>query len=209
MPRVTAEYRANRRAEIVAAAGRLFAGNGFHATSMADIIAESGLSAGAVYRYFRSKEELIAVVAETALSTADEIFGELLADGATPSPSHAVTTMIDGVMTRASGAGGTGHDLTRIALQVWAEALRSPELGRRTEEVFRRLSGHYTEVARRWQAAGHLPTDASPDQVGAAMLGLTQGFLLQHLLIADVTATSYATGVRELLGEEGSAITTS
>src|SRR3954447_19578969 len=90
MPRVTEQYRASRRAEIVAAAARLFSVNGFHATSMADIISESGLSAGAVYRYFRSKEELIGYVAETALSTADETFDTLLADGGAPSPDEAI-----------------------------------------------------------------------------------------------------------------------
>ncbi len=200
MPRVSDEYRATRRAEIVGAAGRLFAQDGFHATSMADIISESGLSAGAVYRYFRSKEEIIGTVAETAMNSADETFAALLADGASPSPAHPVTTVIEGVVARAAADPATGEDLTRLALQVWAEALRNPELHHRAGRAFGRLSGHYAEVARRWQAAGHLPATAVPQQVGAAMLGLTQGFLLQQLLIADTTIDAYAAGVRALLG---------
>src|SRR4051812_44493868 len=94
MPRVTEEYRASRRAEILAAAAQLFATNGFHATSMADIISAAGLSAGAVYRYFRSKEELIAAVAETALSAAEETFATLLAGGAAPPPEEVITAII-------------------------------------------------------------------------------------------------------------------
>lgn len=199
MPRVTDEYRALRRNEIVAAAGRLFADNGFHATSMADLIGKLGLSAGAVYRYFRSKEEIIGAVAETALSGADETFTRLLAGGAAPSPAHAVTAIIESVIARAANDPGTGQDLTRIALQVWAEALRNPDLGRRANEALRRLREHYAEVARRWQAAGNLPANAVPEQVGAALLGLTHGFMLQHLLLADTTATSYAAGVAALL----------
>ena len=54
-------------------------------------------------------------------------------------------------------------------------------------------------MARRWQAAGNLPATAVPEQVGAAMLGLTQGFLLQHLLIPDTTVAGYADGVQALL----------
>jgi AcrR family transcriptional regulator len=199
MPRVTDEYRANRRVEILSAAARRFARDGFHATSMADIISESGLSAGAVYRYFRSKEELIAAAAETALSTADELFDRLLAHGATPSPDEAVAMMVQGIVGRVAHDQATGVDLTRIAVQGWAEALRSPDLRARVDDAYRRLRGHCAEVARRWQAAGNLPADARPEQVGAAMLALVQGFLLQRLLLADTTTRGYLAGVRALL----------
>ncbi len=203
MPRVTEEYRAARRAEIVAAAGKLFSSNGFHSTSMADIISASGLSAGAVYRYFRSKEELIGAVSETALSTADEVFTELLADGATPSPAEAVTKVINAILARATRDGQIGVDLTPVALQVWAEAVRSPELSVRANTAFTLLRDHFAEVARRWQKAGNLPADADPDLVGAAMLGLGQGFLIQSLLIPGTSAENYTVGVQALLGGKG------
>ena len=200
MPRVTDEYRSSRRAEIVGAAGRRFNRNGFHSTSMADIIEESGLSAGAVYRYFESKEEIIGAVAETALRSADAIFEGLLAGGAVPSPAHAVTTVIATLVEQSAHDPDTGQDLTRIALQVWAEALRNPDLHRRAGEASRQLRGQYAEVARRWKAAGHLPRGTVPEQVGAAMLGLTQGFLLQRLLVPDTEIAKYAAGIRALLG---------
>ena len=69
----------------------------------------------------------------------------------------------------------------------------------RAGAAFGRLRIHYAEVARRWQAAGNLPASAVPQQVGAAMLGLTQGFLLQHLLIPDTTIDAYTAGVQALL----------
>ena len=199
MPRVTEQYRADRRAEILAAAARLFAADGFHSTSMADIISESGLSAGAVYRYFRSKDELIGSVAAMALSNADEVFGALLADGASPSPEQAVSASIEAISGRFIYDKTTGTDTARIGVQVWAEALRSPELANRVNVVYRGLRGHFAEVARRWQAAGHLPADALPDQLGAAMLGLVQGFVLQNLLVTDTEIKSYLAGVRVLL----------
>ena len=199
MPRVTEEYRANRRIEIIAAAARRFARDGFHSTSMADIITESGLSAGAVYRYFRSKEELIGAVADTALSTADEVFGRLLADGGSPAPEEAVAAMVNGIVGWAAHEPVTSVDLTRIAVQGWAEALRNPDLHGRVDDAYRRLRGHCAEVARRWQAAGNLPADAQPENVAAAMLGLVQGFLLQRLLLADTTSPGYLAGVRALL----------
>ncbi|MGW1752180.1 TetR family transcriptional regulator [Streptomyces sp. NPDC002092] len=47
MPRITPERREAKRAEIVAAARRCFARGGFHQTSMPDIAAAAGVSAGA------------------------------------------------------------------------------------------------------------------------------------------------------------------
>jgi AcrR family transcriptional regulator len=200
MPRVSEQYRTNRRAEIVGAAARLFATNGFHSTSMADIISASGLSAGAVYRYFRSKEELIGSVAGQALSAADEVFGRLLADDAAPSPEETLTAVLTTITERIANDPETGVDITRIGVQVWAEAMRNPELAARADQVYQRLRGHFAEVARRWQAAGHLAADAVPQQVGAAMLSLVVGFILQRLLVSDTDINGYLAGVRALLG---------
>src|SRR5207247_1825663 len=63
MPRVSRDYLDRRREEILAAALRCFAREGFHRTTMQDIVAESGLSPGALYRYFAAKEDLIAAIA--------------------------------------------------------------------------------------------------------------------------------------------------
>jgi AcrR family transcriptional regulator len=200
MPRVSAEYLAGRRAEILAAAVRLFAANGFHATSMADIISASNLSAGAVYRYFRSKEELIASVADVATATADEVFAELLSGDATPSPDEAVTTMIDAITVRLMhNEEFGGVDLSRVAVQVWAEALRNPEVAVRVDRAMGELRANGTEVARRWQAAGNLPADADPEQVGSAMFGMVQGYVLQRLLFSGTSKEGYQSGVRALL----------
>lgn len=199
MPRVSQQYRAGRRLEIIAAAARLFATNGFHATSMADIIGECGLSAGAVYRYFRSKDELIGCVAETALVTADDAFQKLLADNAVPSPEQAVTAMIRAITGSIAHDPETGVDLTRIGVQVWAEALRNPELSARANEVYQRLRGYFAEVARRGQTAGTLPPDAVPEQMGATMLSLVQGFVLQRLLVIDTDTDGYLAGMGALL----------
>jgi AcrR family transcriptional regulator len=67
VPRVSQRHRDARRQQIVDAARRCFTRNGFQATSMQDIFAESGLSAGAVYGYFASKDDLVAAIVEEEL----------------------------------------------------------------------------------------------------------------------------------------------
>ncbi|WP_456846025.1 TetR/AcrR family transcriptional regulator, partial [Cellulomonas sp. P5_C6] len=67
MPKVTEEYRVARRDEIADAALRAFRRKGFQATSMAEIIAESGLSAGAIYGHYPSKSAIVVDVASRVI----------------------------------------------------------------------------------------------------------------------------------------------
>lgn len=60
MPKLSQQEMDTRRREIIAAAGRCFARKGIQATTMREIFAEAGMSAGAVYNYFKTKDELIA-----------------------------------------------------------------------------------------------------------------------------------------------------
>ena len=65
MPKVTEEHVEARRRQILAAALRCFAREGFHRATMQDIFRESDLSPGAVYSYFTGKDELMqAIIAE-------------------------------------------------------------------------------------------------------------------------------------------------
>lgn len=48
-----------RREEIIKAAHKCFIAKGFHATGMADIAREFGMSAGHIYNYFPSKTAII------------------------------------------------------------------------------------------------------------------------------------------------------
>src|SRR4029079_9694967 len=64
MPRVSTAFKEDRRTEILEAARRCVARSGFHQTSMHDICAEAGMSPGNLYRYFPSKEAIIAAIAE-------------------------------------------------------------------------------------------------------------------------------------------------
>jgi AcrR family transcriptional regulator len=66
MPKVLPEYLEQRRKQILESAAACFYEKGFHQTSMQDICDEAGLSPGAVYRYFRSKDDIIAAICDEA-----------------------------------------------------------------------------------------------------------------------------------------------
>jgi len=78
MRRANAKLQSDRRAEILAAAQRCFAQTGFHQTSMQEICAAAGMSPGNLYRYFPSKEAIIAGIAEQNRAEAAESFAAVL-----------------------------------------------------------------------------------------------------------------------------------
>ena len=51
-----------RRAEILVQAEKIFAGKGFHETTMAEIAGASGFSTGSLYHFFSGKEELYSIM---------------------------------------------------------------------------------------------------------------------------------------------------
>lgn len=64
MRRPSVQLQQDRRAEILDAAKTCFARMGFHQTSMQQICLEAGMSPGNLYRYFPSKEAIMAGIAE-------------------------------------------------------------------------------------------------------------------------------------------------
>jgi AcrR family transcriptional regulator len=66
MPEVAWAHLDARRQQILDAARARFASHGFARTSVAGIVTGSGLSNGAIYRYFTSKDEIVVAVCEQA-----------------------------------------------------------------------------------------------------------------------------------------------
>ena len=74
MPKIAEQTRAARRDQIVAAALACFARTGYHATTMADVAAQAGVSKGTPYLYFDSKQALfLALHEESDCGLADRV----------------------------------------------------------------------------------------------------------------------------------------
>jgi AcrR family transcriptional regulator len=73
MAKVASSRTEVRREESLHAAIVGFARNGFHQTTMANMVAEAGITAGASYRYFASKEEVIEACAQARGQAQEEL----------------------------------------------------------------------------------------------------------------------------------------
>jgi AcrR family transcriptional regulator len=194
MPKVTDAHRAARRRQILEGAARCFIRNGFHATSMQDILREADLSAGAVYRYFPSKSAIVTAIAEEAVG---EIIREI-EEITTVEPAPPLEETMARVL-KVADAQTRPNGVARLAVQVWAESLRDPVLADFVADTYRRIRSLFVELARRAQAAGRIPADADPRQVGAVLFGTVPGYVLQRLLVGGVDPAGHRAGLRALL----------
>lgn len=177
MPKVSAEYRDARREQIMAAARRCFLRNGFHATSMHDLFAEAGLSAGAVYRYFASKDELIIAIAEDNMRDVVAALHAIATESGETSVGDALAGVIE-VINKKNKENGLGG----IAVQVWAEALRNPAVAERFSKLLDQLRTDLAWTVRVHQASGTLPAGAAPQSIANILTGIVAGHILQLAL---------------------------
>ncbi|MBV1851656.1 TetR/AcrR family transcriptional regulator [Catellatospora tritici] len=194
MPRVSEAHLAARRQQIIEAARVCFSRNGFHATSMQDVISEAGLSVGAFYRYFRSKEDLIQAIAEDVIGMISTILDQVRRDDPVPPPAEAMSRLLRTVEPQLGAEG-----VFPMALQVWAESLRNPQLADFVQRVYGTIRHHFDDLARRQIAAGHLPAGADPHAVGTVLFSLVPGYALQRLLLGEPDVDTYVAGLRALL----------
>ena len=157
MPKVTEAHRTARRDEIIGAALRCFAAKGYQRTSMADVIEESGLSAGAIYGYFAGKQELFAAVAGRVLEARQGELEAQRAHGEPLAPGQVMATLIDGMRREPFG---------HVIVQLWAEAAIDPEIGELVQAVLLRVQGDRAAAARRVGVRRAGPCGRRPRGVG-------------------------------------------
>ncbi|HYH89562.1 MAG TPA: helix-turn-helix domain-containing protein [Solirubrobacteraceae bacterium] len=185
MPRVSPEHLEARRRQILDAARRLFTANGFHATSMQDILAESELSAGAVYRYFPGKEAIVAAIAEQAI-------GDIRATFESDEEDRTILEILARALA-ALDKRAAANDVGRLALQVWAEAARSETLRLRIADAV--LDAREAMRARIERQYG---PDVDAEAIAAVTIALFPGYLHATVIVGDIDAERYLRGVEEL-----------
>ena len=193
MPKVTEAHRAARRDEIVGAALRCFAAKGYQRTSMADVIEESGLSAGAIYGYFAGKQELFAAVAGRVLEARRGELDAQRAHGEPLAPGQVMATLIDGMRREPFG---------HVIVQLWAEAAIDPEMRGLVQTVLSRVRETVRLRLVEWASAEPGRVDGDPEEwatrVLPVVLGAVPGFMIQREIAADFDEEAYLGALPEV-----------
>ena len=183
MPRISDSRRAANRAVIVDAARRCFARDGFHQTSMPDLVAEAGISAGAFYRYFGGKEELIREIARDAFSGIGQAVIARIELLEAPSAAEVVEVLTSTLSQGRVTIGDREIDLeeqARVAVQAWAEIARDETLRAESQRGLAGMAGGIAAALTRGQRAGRVPADLFPDDGARLVLALLPGMILQR-----------------------------
>ena len=164
------ERRVQTREELIAAADRLFTGNGFHATTLDQIASEAGYTKCAVYSNFTSKEDLFFAVyerrAEASLRQIEAIFAESGAEGG-------LNRLSVDTLTRR----GRDDGWLAVFFEFWAHVIRHPELRARFAEVRGRVLAPFVEAVQTMadERGFELPIDPTGLAIGANVLQVGLG----------------------------------
>lgn len=174
MARFTRAQKEGRRQEILAAAQRCFARNGFHSTTIADIVKESGVCQGTFYLYFKTKNDVIAALSDDRRQS-DALINAI--DRTETDPLVGLKALFD--LHGRTLADAQRADERRAAIQGWAEALRNDSIRRRLVANTLRVQQEIALLIQRGQRTGQFRADADPQGVARALIALFRGLTLQ------------------------------
>jgi TetR/AcrR family transcriptional regulator, transcriptional repressor of aconitase len=176
MPKVSQAHLDARRQQIVDAARARFASHGFARTSMADIVAESGLSNGAIYRYFTSKDEIVVAVCEQGSEALPKALN-----------AHAIDAFLGHVRARARDT-----DHARLVAQIYAEAAVSPPLAAIVQQQL---------AATRAAIADLVPARRRPhaDEIAEAFVALCSSYSQQLAIRGDLDPAPFTRALMAII----------
>lgn len=200
MARVSQAHLDARRRQILDAASLCFARNGFHATSMQDVLKEADLSAGAVYRYFSGKEELIAAIVGEVLGEVRGAFEEASRQSPPPRPDNLVAAVLSRVLAlRANLVLDGVPAFPRLVVQVWSEIPRNDELAAVLREGYGGVRAAWARIVEAYQETGAMRPDIEPDHVARTMIASVLGFIAQQSLFGPAPVDVLRDGLRALM----------
>ena len=200
MPRITEERREARRQQILDAARAGMLEHGLEAVSMEMIIARSGLSTGAVYRYFKGKDEIIEAAIVTAARQIGAAVAPILASTDPGPPSQLLEKLLTAWITYSrSGVGAAaGIDRMPTALHGWSYAQTDPELKAALQAGLRGFRELCVPIIKRWQTDGVVAANADPDALAQLILSIWLGFVAQRSLTGDADVQAHADALAAL-----------
>ncbi len=173
---VKSSRQVDRRPQILDAAERCFARNGFHRTTMQDVAREAGMVPGNLYRYFPSKSAIIAGLVERDRA-------EIAADFATLSKAQNLISAFEEL--------GRKHFIDQprtkavIALHIWSEAALDPEIAAQVATVQAEVRHGIRDVLLRAREKAEIHADVDIEALTQLILTLSDGMIRRRAIDAD------------------------
>ena len=174
MAQLTTDNSADRRSQILGAAMICFAKRGFHQTSMHDISAEAGISVGLIYRYFESKDAVIAAMAD---GHKREI--HTLLESARQAP-----TLLDAleIFFTAHCCAGESQLQSSFIVNLYAEGSRNPLIAQLVRDVLNTLISGVAELIAQSPEMRDAPAGMKPRQIAQLIFDTSRGALMRDAI---------------------------
>lgn len=193
MPKVSQQHQEARKNQIIDAAIECFSRTGFHRTSMQDIVSESGLSPGAIYLYFQSKEEIIKTIADLRHVREKKIISAAFRAQDTGNlVNHLVDTFFSALLNPSI------KKERIIGVQLWGEALSNSTVYDIVRQGIDEPLKVLTEALTGYQNQKLLPPELSPESLARVILAQFQGFVLQYVMDDRLDINEFIKAVNHL-----------
>jgi|SRR5215208_945333 len=171
---------------IIESAIKLFSNRGYNKASVADVCAEAGISKGAFYHHFESKQALILTVLDGWLQTIDNAI-EASKDKTAPETFMQMTKAFPYFFETA------GEGLPMF-LEFWLQASRDKEIWEASIAPYRRYHKYFTSLIKKGVKEGSF-VEVNPELAARMIVATAMGLLLQSLL--DSKSANWETVARE------------
>jgi len=195
MPKISDQQRQARRDQILAATWRCFSRKGIHATSMEEIIRETSLSAGAVYLYYKSKDELIYAAISTYMADLRGLLMPILMTEKALPPLAFVYEVTSAIAKHTKRA---GLDLNVVILMCWSEAQTNKDVKALITGFYVKNREALVDIVRQWQK--DLRSGGNPEDLAKALLAFFLGFIAQSALLGRLDPETVTRGMEGFLG---------
>ena len=161
------------------------------------IISRSGLSTGAVYGYFKGKDEIINAVITDGTAAMARNLAPVLANPKPPPPPEFVEQILRAVV--GFGRHKKGNiDRLGVSLHGWSHSQSDPELKAAMRSSYAGLRTLFLDVARRWQASGTIEATEDPGAMAELLTSITLGFVAQRTLAGSADVASHVAALKAL-----------
>jgi len=182
MPRVTPAHEQAVRTRIIESALRVFAEKGYHGATIADVVRDSGLSVGAIYTYYRGKDELFLATCDLSSGQGLGELGTRLAHGRSAAEKLAIAM---GFFLDALGGKAHEPDMASALVMQWSRAEAEPairaSLTRRRDQIATVGELLLSEAI----ANGELPGWIDAPALSGALVLFLDGLLLWRIELGD------------------------
>lgn len=177
MPKVTDAHIEARRRQIIEASCKCFSIKGFHQTTIRDICKQSGLSAGAVYGYFKSKEEIVEALAALGRQNTRALLESARTDEEAPLSLARILSMVVGLLNS-----DDAEMTNRLDVRLWGEGLHTPQIRKLFHEGAQGVIELFAQIVREGQERKEINAELDPDSAARLCVALCLGLQVQKAL---------------------------